>query len=75
LQLSSSFVLLVLGHLSLWIERHLLQPLPKFLGWELLLLGLLASLAIPISGGWLVAGLGMFILLFPNSRRLVRSDV
>jgi len=68
----SGLVLLMLGHLALWVERQVRRPLPSTFGAELLgfavVLGVITGGALP---GWLFAGGGIYILLV---NRAVRRD-
>ena len=68
--LVSGFLLLILGHLALWAERHARRPLPAALGVELLIFGLVLGV---VSGGALPAVLlafsGVFILVVARTSR------
>ena len=54
---------IVLGQLTRWVEGRPDSRLPRFLGWEVLALGLAATAAIPVSGGWLVIAAGVVMIL------------
>jgi len=51
--LFSGFLLLILGGLVNWMERHK-YTMPKFLGWALLLVTIFEVSLSPLSGGWLI---------------------
>ena len=51
--LFSGFLLLILGGLVNWMERHE-YSLPKFLGWALFIVTACAVFLSPQSGGWLI---------------------
>jgi uncharacterized membrane protein HdeD (DUF308 family) len=55
-------LMIVVGQLTHSIERRR-DTLPGYLGWEILALGVFATAAIPVSGGWLVIGAGIYLLL------------
>lgn len=68
--LASGFFLVMLGHLALWVERRVGQPLPFFLGVELLLFAIVFGV---VKGGalpaWLFAAVGTYILLVACAAR------
>jgi hypothetical protein len=69
---ASGLSLLMLGHLALWVERHVRRPLPSAFGAELLafavVLGVISGGALP---AWLFAGGVIYILLV---NRVVKRD-
>ena len=58
----SGLLLIVLGQLCFWVERSLGRPLPPFVGWELLALGLLGAMLMPVSGFWLVIAAAIYAI-------------
>lgn len=67
----TGLLLIIVGQLTHTIERRG-GPLPGYLGWEILALGVFATVAIPVSGGWLVIGAGVYLLL---KRRQLRQSL
>lgn len=69
--LMSGFFLILLGHLGLWIERRLKQPLPIFFGLEFLII---AAAALVVHGGalpgWIfvVAAIWVLVVRFASRR-------
>ena len=59
--LFTGFVLLILGHLCLWVERTSLRPVPALVGWELLALAALGIVLMPASSFWLVLSVAALI--------------
>jgi hypothetical protein len=57
-----------LGQLFSWIERRLKDPLPSFIGWELLGLSLVGLVFMPLSGFWLVLALAIYTILVARRR-------
>lgn len=55
------FLIFLLGHLCMWIERHLKRPVPAFLGWELLALSII-GVALMGGGFWLLMAIGVYII-------------
>ncbi len=68
--LVSGFLLIMLGHLALWVERHARHPLPVSFGVELLVFAVVLG---PVTGGGLPAYLfaagGVYILLVAKAAR------
>ncbi|MBI2839979.1 MAG: hypothetical protein HYX75_16825 [Acidobacteria bacterium] len=68
--LVGGFFLLMLGHLAIWVERHVRRPLPSALGIELLVfaitLGVVSGGAVP---AWLFAASGVYIVIVAKSAR------
>lgn len=62
--LLSGFFLILLGHLGLWVERRLKQPLPTFFAVEFLIVAVLALIvhggALP---GWIFVVAGVYVLV------------
>lgn len=73
--LVSGFVLLMLGHLALWVEWHARHPLPSAFGIELLVfavvLGVVTGGALP---AWLFAVGGIYILLVSRAAKREASE-
>lgn len=69
--LVAGFMLLMLGHLALWVERDARLRLPAALGVELLLFGVVF---VVVSGGgvpaWLFGASGLYILLVARGPRV-----
>ena len=61
--LFSGFLLIVLGHLCLWLEKGLGRPVPAFVGWELLVLSLVGAALMPVSGFWLVIAAAIYSII------------
>ena len=55
-------LMIVLGQLTFWVEAHANKKPPRFLAWEVLALGVVATAAIPASGGWLVIAAGIYMV-------------
>ncbi len=70
--LLTGFFMILLGHLGLWIERRLKQPLPTFFGLEFLII---SAAALVVHGGalpgWIfvVAALWVLVVRFASRRR------
>ena len=56
------FLIFLLGHLCMWIERHLKRPVPGFLGWELVVLSLI-GVALMGGGFWLLMAIAVYIIV------------
>ena len=61
--LFGGFLMLVLGHTFIWIERRLNRRLPSFIGWELLVLSVGGLALMPLSGFWLVLAVAIYTIL------------
>jgi hypothetical protein len=61
--LFTGVLMLILGHVLMWIERRLNHPLPSFVGWELLGFALVGVILQPVSGFWLILPLAIYILI------------
>jgi hypothetical protein len=61
--LFGGLLMMVLGHLLIWIERQLGRPVPAFLGWELLALSAAGLLFMPVSGFWLVLAVAVYAIV------------
>lgn len=68
--LLSGFFMIMLGHLGLWVERRLKQPLPVFFAVEFLAV---SSLAMVVVGGapqgWIFILAGIYVLVVRLVRR------
>ena len=64
-------VLMLLGHLCLWIERKLSMPVPAFMGWELVIISACGLMFMPVSGFWLVLAVAIYVLV--TARRTRRA--
>ncbi len=68
--LVSGFFVIMLGHLALWVERHVKQPLPLSFGIELLVFAIVLGV---INGGalpaWLFAAGAIYIILIAKAAR------
>ncbi len=68
--LVSGFVIIMLGHLALWVERHARHPLPTSFGVELLVFAIV--LGVVTGGGlpaYLFAAAGVYIQLVAKAAR------
>ena len=55
------FLIFVLGHVCMWIERHLNRPVPAFLGWELFALSVI-GIALMGGGFWFLMIIAAYII-------------
>jgi hypothetical protein len=62
--------LLPLGHLCWWVAARQKTALPSLVGWWLLVQGLAGAFFVPVSGFWLFAALGLWVLI---QRQLTRT--
>jgi len=73
--LVSGFFVIMLGHLALWVERHVKQPLPLSFGIELLVFAIVLGV---INGGalpaWLFAAGAVYILLIAKAVRRANRE-
>jgi hypothetical protein len=67
----TGLLMMALGQLANTVERRG-DTLPRYLGCEILALGVFATAAIPVSGGWLVIGAGLYLLL-KRSQKVSRA--
>jgi hypothetical protein len=62
-------VLVLLGLALVSLVRATGRPAPRYLGWALAVLGACGTVAQPVSGAPLVAGVGLLMALLPGFRR------
>ena len=68
--LLSGFFMIMLGHLGLWVERRLKQPLPVFFAVEFLVVSSLAMVVMGgASQGWIFMLAGSYVLVVRLARR------
>lgn len=67
--LLTGVLVLLLGQLTLWVAKQG-KPLPSSLGWQLLIMTLVAGVLMPVSGGWLLAVPALLIIV--AARRVTR---
>ena len=56
-------LLIVLGHLVMWVERRLSRPAPAFVGWELVIVSAIGLVFFPVSGFWLLLAAGIHMIV------------
>ena len=64
--LFTGLVLLVLGHVCVWLERQG-RAVPAFVGWEMLALSIVGAFLMPVSGFWLLLVLAVSAVLVARS--------
>lgn len=65
--LSLGLFTLPLGYLCDWTIRTRNAPLPAFMGWWFVILGVFGAFFVPVSGFWTLIALGL-IVLFSHDR-------
>jgi hypothetical protein len=55
-------LLWVIARILRWLTHTQGIPIPRFMGWQLIVLSLAGAICMPISGFWLVILQGIYIL-------------
>ncbi|MBD0379553.1 DUF6463 family protein [Paenibacillus sedimenti] len=60
--LFSGVLLWIIGRMLRWLTRKQGIPIPRFVGWQLLIFSIVGAICMPISGFWVVIPQGIYIL-------------